>query len=393
MKTAYLDNNATTQIAHEVLGNMLPYFHDYYGNPSSIHSFGGHVAKKVTEARQKVASFLGAKDEEIIFTSCGTESDNTAILSALAVSPGRRHIVTTMVEHPAVKVLCEHLIEKGYRVTSLDVDSEGNIDMNQYERSLSDDTAVVSIMWANNETGVIFPVEEAAQIAHDHGILFHTDAVQAAGKIPIDMKSNAIDMLSLSGHKLHGPKGIGVLYLRKGTRFSPFMIGGHQEKDRRSGTENTTGIIGLGAACDLAGLHLDTEMERIRQLRDKLEAGIQKSIPNVRINGGKARRLPNTSNISFQFVDSEMVLLLLDQLGICASSGSACTSGSTKPSHVLRAMGVPNAMSRGAVRFSMSVYNTAEEIDYVVDNLRDIVRKLRQRSPNWKSTATPLMYG
>ncbi|OPY65955.1 MAG: Cysteine desulfurase [Syntrophorhabdus sp. PtaU1.Bin002] len=230
MKTVYLDNNATTQVAREVLEDMLPCFRDYYGNPSSIHSFGGHVAKKVTEARQKVASFLGAKDEEIIFTSCGTESDNTAILSALAVSPDKRHIVTTTVEHPAVKVLCEHLTEKGYRVTTLDVDGEGNIDMNQYERSLSDDTAVVSIMWANNETGVIFPVEEAARIAHDHGILFHTDAVQAAGKIPIDMRNNAIDMLSLSGHKLHGPKGIGVLYLREGTRFSPFMIGGTRKK-------------------------------------------------------------------------------------------------------------------------------------------------------------------
>ncbi|OPX96161.1 MAG: Cysteine desulfurase [Syntrophorhabdus sp. PtaB.Bin006] len=393
MKTVYLDNNATTQVAREVLEDMLPYFHDYYGNPSSIHSFGGHVAKKVTEAHQKVASFLGAKDEEIIFTSCGTESDNTAILSALAVSPDKRHIVTTTVEHPAVKVLCEHLAEKGYRVTTLDVDGEGNIDMNQYKRSLSDDTAAVSIMWANNETGVIFPVEEAARIAHDHEILFHTDAVQAVGKIPIDMRNNAIDMLSLSGHKLHGPKGIGVLYLREGTRFSPFMIGGHQEKGRRSGTENTASIIGLGEACDLAGRRLDTEIGWTRQLRDKLEAGIQKSIPNVRINGGKARRLPNTSNISFQFVESEMVLLLLDQLGICASSGSACASGSTETSHVLRAMGVPNAMALGAVRFSMSVYNTSEEIDYVVDNLRDIVRKLRQRSPDWKSAATPLMYG
>ncbi|OPY77784.1 MAG: Cysteine desulfurase [Syntrophorhabdus sp. PtaU1.Bin153] len=393
MKTVYLDNNATTQVAREVLEDMLPYFHDYYGNPSSIHSFGGHVAKKVAEARHKVASLLGAQDDEIIFTSCGTESDNTAILSALAVNPGRKHIVTTMVEHPAVSALCERLAEKGYRVTALDVDSEGNIDMNQYERSLSDDTAVVSIMWANNETGVISPVEEAARIAHDHGILFHTDAVQAVGKIPIDMRSNAIDMLSLSGHKLHGPKGIGVLYLRKGTKFSPFMVGGHQEKDRRSGTENTASIIGLGVACDLAGSHLNTGMERIRQLRDKLETDIQRLIPNIRINGSKAHRLPNTSNISFQFVESEMILLLLDQLGICASSGSACTSGTTQPSRVLRAMGIPGAMARGAVRFSLSSYNTREEIDYVVENLRRIVGELRERSPNWKLATRPLMHG
>jgi cysteine desulfurase len=385
MRIIYLDNNATTQVAPEVLNAMLPYFHEFYGNPSSSHSLGWQVEKELTEARVKVAMLLGADPDEIIFTSCGTESDNTAILSALSVNPDKRHIVTSTVEHPAVRVLCEHLIDKGYRATTLDVDSEGNLDMNQYERSLSPDTAIVSLMWANNETGVIFPVEEAAKIAREKGILFHTDAVQAAGKIPINLKNNAIHMLSLSGHKLHAPKGTGVLYVRKGTGFSPFMIGGHQEEGRRSGTENTAGIIGLGKACELAGQHLETDNIRIKQLRDRLEVGIQERIPNIRINGGKAPRLPNTSNISFQFVESEGILILMDQLGICASSGSACTSGSTQPSHVLRSMGIPYAMAQGAVRFSLSIYNTAEEIDYVIGRLADIVQRLRERSPNWKA--------
>ncbi|OPY02317.1 MAG: Cysteine desulfurase [Syntrophorhabdus sp. PtaB.Bin047] len=386
MRTVYLDNNATTMVAREVLEEMLPFFHDYYGNPSSMHSFGGQVGRKLTEARQKVASLIGADPEEIIFTSCGTESDNTAIMSALANNPGKNHIITSRVEHPAVKVLCEHLAQKGYRVTALSVDTEGKLDMDEYEASLTPDTAIVSIMWANNETGVIFPVEEAARLARERGICFHTDAVQAVGKIPIDMKSNTIDMLSLSGHKLHAPKGVGVLYIRKGTRFSPFLIGGHQEKGRRGGTENVPGIIALGKACELAAANMGKENTHVRALRDRLETELLNAIPQSRVNGTRNERLPNTTNISFEFIEGESILLLMDQYGICASSGSACTSGSLQPSHVLRAMGVPYTMSHGSVRFSLSVYNTDEDIDLVVKELPPIIEKLRVLSPYWATT-------
>ena len=385
MKTVYLDNNATTQVAPEVLETMLPYFHELYGNPSSMHSFGGQVAKTIRDAREKVAVLIGADPEEIIFTSCGTESDNTAIMSALSVYPDKRHIVTSRVEHPAVKVLCEHLRERGCHVTELPVDSEGKLNIEEYENSLSKDTAIVSLMWANNETGAIFPVEEAAKIARDKGILFHTDAVQAVGKIPINMRGNTIDMLSLSGHKLHAPKGVGVLYVRKGTRFSPFLIGGHQEKGRRGGTENTASIVALGMACELAARNMDKENTRVKYLRDKLENNLLKSIPNSRVNGDRINRLPNTTNISFEFVEGEGILLLMDQFNICASSGSACTSGSLQPSHVLRAMGVPFTMAHGSVRFSLSVYNNEEEIDLVIEKLPPIIERLRQMSPYWKA--------
>jgi len=385
MKTIYLDNNATTQVAPEVLEAMLPYFHDFYGNPSSMHSFGGQVSKTIRESREKVAALIGADPEEIIFTSCGTESDNTAIMSALSVYPDKRHIVTSRVEHPAVKVLCEHLKERGCIVTELPVNSEGRLDMELYERSLSKETAIVSLMWANNETGVIFPVEDAAKIAREKGILFHTDAVQAVGKIPINMKATNIDMLSLSGHKLHGPKGVGVLYVRKGTRFSPFLIGGHQEKGRRGGTENTASIAALGKACELAARKMETENTRVKHLRDKLENTLLKAIPNCKVNGDRTNRLPNTTNISFEFVEGEGILLLMDQFNICASSGSACTSGSLQPSHVLRAMGVPFTMAHGSVRFSLSVYNTEEEIDFVIEKLPPIIARLREMSPYWKA--------
>ncbi|HQE80694.1 MAG TPA: cysteine desulfurase NifS [Syntrophorhabdaceae bacterium] len=384
MKTIYLDNNATTMVAPEVLEEMLPYFRDLYGNPSSIHTFGGQVAKKIVEAREKVASLLGAEPDEIVFTSCGTESDNAAILSALSVNPGKNHIVTSRVEHPAVKVLCERLAAKGYRVTELPVDSDGMIDMDAYRRFLTPDTAVVSIMWANNETGVIFPVEEMASIAKERGIMFHTDAVQAAGKIPINMKNNEIDMLSISGHKLHAQKGIGILYIRKGTSFSPFLIGGHQEKGRRGGTENVPGIIGLGKACELAYLNLERENNYVKSLRDRLENALLKKIPRCKVNGHRQNRLPNTTNMSFESVEGESILLLLDQYGICASSGSACTSGSIQPSHVLRAMGVPYTMIHGSVRFSLSIYNTEEEIDFVIDVMPKIIERLRQMSPYWR---------
>lgn len=383
MKTIYLDNNATTQVAEEVLDAMLPYFRDLYGNPSSMHTFGGQVGRKIRAAREQAAALIGAQPEELIFTSCGTESDNAAIRSALMAHPDRRHILTSRVEHPAVKSLCANLSRQGYRITELPVDKDGILDMAQYERALTPDTAIVSLMWANNETGVLFPVEKAAELAAERGILFHTDAVQAVGKIPINMKANAIDMLSISGHKLHAPKGIGILYVRKGTKFSPFLIGGHQEKERRGGTENTPSIIGLGRACELAAANMDTENRMVFLLRDKLEAEILARIPNSRVNGTRLYRLPNTTNISFEFVEGEAILLLMDDYGICASSGSACTSGSLQPSHVLRAMGVPFTMAHGSIRFSLSIYNTEEEIHFVIEKLPSIIERLRSMSPYW----------
>jgi cysteine desulfurase len=385
MKTVYLDNNATTKVAPEVLEAMLPYFSDLYGNPSSMHAFGGQVAKSLREARERVAALIGAATEEIIFTSCGTESDNAAIRSALVAHPDRRHIITSRVEHPAIKALVAHLATRGYRVTELPVDKNGLLDMDQYAESLTPDTAVVSLMWANNETGVIFPVEKAAALARERGIPFHTDAVQATGKIPFSMGGNAVDMLSFSGHKLHAPKGIGVLYVRKGTRFSPFLIGGHQERGRRGGTENTPSIIGLGKACELAARHLQTENQAVRRLRDRLESALLARIPNARVNGDVQARLPNTSNISFEFVEGEAILLLMNEYGLCASSGSACTSGSLQPSHVLRAMGVPFTMAHGSIRFSLSIYTTEEEVDFTIEKLPPIIERLRSMSPYWTS--------
>ena len=387
MKPVYLDNNATTQVAPEVLEEMLPYFHELYGNPSSMHSFGGQVMRKVRQAREQVASLLGASPEEIIFTSCGTESDNAAIRSALASNPDKKHIVTSRVEHPAVRALCAHLATQGYRVTELPVDGEGRLDMEQYKRALSPDTAIVSLMWANNETGVIFPIEKAAEMARERRILFHTDAVQAVGKIPINLADMRIDMLSASGHKLHAPKGIGVLYLRKGTKFSPFMVGGHQERGRRGGTEATPSIIGLGVAAELAQKKIDVENTYVKGLRDRLESTILNIVPNSKVNGDRLNRLPNTTNISFEFVEGEGILLMMDEYGICASSGSACTSGSLQPSHVLRAMGIPFTMAHGSIRFSLSVYNTDEEIDFVIEKLPTIIETLRSMSPYWKMGA------
>jgi len=387
MKTVYLDNNATTQVAPEVLEAMLPYFHDLYGNPSSMHSFGGQVARKIREAREQVAALICATPDEIIFTSCGTESDNAAIRSALATYPEKRHIVTSRVEHPAVKSLCTNLAGQGYRITELPVDKNGILDMEQFVGSLTPDTAVVSLMWANNETGVIFPVEKAAELARERGIPFHTDAVQSTGKIPINLQKSAIDMLSFSGHKLHAPKGIGVLYVRKGTRFSPFLIGGHQENGRRGGTENTPSIVGLGKACELAARDMDAENTTVKRLRDRLESALLTHIPKCRVNGDSQQRLPNTTNISFEFVEGEGILLLMNEHGICASSGSACTSGSLQPSHVLRAMGVPFTMAHGSIRFSLSIYNTEEEIDFVIEKLPPIIERLRSMSPYWTSIA------
>lgn len=383
MKIIYLDNNATTKVADEVLEAMLPYFNQFYGNPSSMHTFGGQVGQRIRDAREQVAALLGALPEEIVFTSCGTESDNSAIHSALATRPDKKHIVISRVEHPAIRALCSHLGAQGYKITELPVDKNGILDLENLEKSLTPDTAIVSLMWANNETGVIFPVEEAAMMAHEKGILFHTDAVQATGKIPINMKNNVIDMLSISGHKLHAPKGIGILYIRRGTKFSPFLIGGHQEKSRRGGTENTAGIIGLGKACELAAKNINTENIRVKRLRDKLEQALLKKIPQSRVNGDIQNRLPNTSNISFEYVEGEAILLLMNELGVCASSGSACTSGSLQPSHVLRAMGVPFTMAHGSIRFSLSVYNTEEEVDFVIEKMPAIIERLRGMSPFW----------
>jgi cysteine desulfurase len=380
----YVDNNATTKVAPEVLEEMLPYFNEYYGNPSSMHTFGGMVEHKIVEARERLAKLLGASPEEIIFTSCGTESDSTAIRAAILSNPSKKHIVTSRVEHPAVKNLYEYLSKNGYRVTFVPVDRKGRLDLDYLYKNLGEDTAIVSIMWANNESGVIFPIEEIGGVLKEKGIVFHTDAVQAVGKIPIDLKNTAVDMLSLSGHKLHGPKGIGALYVRKGTKYSPFLIGGHQEKGRRGGTENVASIIGLGKASELAAANLSDENIRVKRLRDKLETELINRISNAIVNGDRENRLPNTTSIAFEYVEGEAILLMMDEFGICASSGSACTSGSLEPSHVLRAMGVPFTAAHGSIRFSLSIYNTEEEIDVIIEKLPPIIERLRELSPFWK---------
>ncbi|MBW2239729.1 MAG: cysteine desulfurase NifS [Desulfobacterales bacterium] len=384
MNEIYVDNNATTQVSPEVLEEMLPYFNEFYGNPSSMHTFGGKVEHKITEARARIASLLGASSEEIIFTSCGTESDSTAIRSVILSNPDKKHILTSRVEHPAVKNLYEYLSKNGYRVTFVPVDRKGRLDLDYLYENLGDDTALVSIMWANNESGVIFPIEEISKVVREKGIVFHTDAVQAVGKFPIDLKAIDIDMFSLSGHKLHGPKGVGALYVRRGTKYTPFIIGGHQEKGRRGGTENVASIIGLGKACELAAAHLSDNNNQVKQLRDKLENEILKRVSNTIINGDRNNRLPNTTSIAFEYVEGESILLMMDEFGICASSGSACTSGSLEPSHVLRAMGVPFTAAHGSIRFSLSKYNTEEEIDFIIEKLPPIIERLRELSPFWK---------
>jgi cysteine desulfurase len=386
-KVIYLDNNATTAVAPEVLDAMMPFLGDLYGNPSSIHTFGGQVARHVERARESLAALLGADDPgEVIFTSCGTESDNTAVRSALACYPDRHHVVTTRVEHPAVRSLCQWLGQAmpgrtHYRVTELPVDGQGMLNLDEFAAALCDDTALVSVMWANNETGVLFPVDKIGALCRERGVQFHTDAVQAVGKVPINLSKQPIDMLSLSGHKLHAPKGIGALYVRRGTRFTPYMMGGHQENNRRGGTESVPLIVGLGKAAELAKKNLGQEQTRIRALRDRLEEDLLAKAPGARLNGHPDHRLPNTTNISFEYVEGEAILLMLDQHGICASSGSACTTGSLEPSHVLRAMGVPFTAAHGSIRFSLSIYNTQDDIDTVVRVLPPIIRRLREISP------------
>jgi cysteine desulfurase len=381
MNTIYLDNNATTKIAPEVFNEMTPYLTDLYGNPSSMHTFGGSISNKIEEARERVAALIGAEPDEIIFTSCGTESDNTALMSAVESRPQKRHIITTRVEHPAVFNFAKHLARKGFRITFLPVDSSGRFDMDAFSKAIDDDLAVVSVMYANNESGVIFPIEKIGEILKERKIIFHTDAVQAVGKLPIDVKKLPVDMLSLSGHKLHAPKGVGALYVRRGTRFYPYIIGGHQENGRRAGTENIASIIGLGKACELAAKNIDKEIIYLNTLRDKLERSLMELCPDTRVNGDRENRLPNTTNISFEYVEGEAILLRLNEYGICASSGSACTSGSLEPSRVLRAMGVPFTAIHGSIRFSLSRYNTEDEIDKVIEIMPKIIKELRELSP------------
>jgi len=381
MTTIYLDNNATTRTAPEVLEAMTPYLTELYGNPSSMHTFGGQVHKKIEDARGQVAALINAEPEEILFTSCGTESDNTALMSAVETYPLKKHLITTRVEHPAVLNLCHHLGRKGFRTTYLPVNALGQLDPAALDNAVDDDTAIVSIMFANNETGVIFPVETIAHRLQEQGILFHTDAVQAAGKIPLDVKKTPVNMLTLSGHKLHAPKGIGALYVRKGTRFHPYIIGGHQEHGRRAGTENAASIIGFGKAAELARTNHLEEITYLGRLRDRLEQGLLNSCPHTRVNGDIASRLPNTTNISFEYIEGEAILLRLNEYGICASSGSACTSGSLEPSHVLRAMGVPYTAVHGSIRFSLSRYNSEKDIDTVLEVMPNIIQELRELSP------------
>ena len=373
----YFDNNATTQVDPEVLQQMLPFLQDQYGNPSSVYSFGKRAAKAVNIAREQIADLLRCEPSEIVFTSCGTESDNSAIQSALLIDPDRKHVVTSRVEHSAVVKHAEALARRGYEVTWLDVDSEGLIDLDELERAIRDDTAIVSLMWANNETGVLFPIEEAAEICRSKETVFHTDAVQAIGKIDIDLRRIPINFLSLSGHKLHAPKGVGALYINRKTRFNPYIIGGGQENKKRGGTENTASIVGLGKAAEIASAALRDENTRVKALRDRFEQGVLGAVPSVQVNGHRSRRLPNTSNLAIEGIDSEGMLMLLDQKGLCCSAGSACTAGSLEPSHVLRAMGYSTDRARGSLRFSFGRFNSEAEIDQALRIIPNAVEKLR----------------
>jgi len=380
MRTIYLDNNATTAVDPEVREALWPYLTEYYGNASSMHEFGGALRHRIEEARGQAAALLGCEAGEVIFTSGGTESDNTAIRGVLAAQPRKRHLITTRVEHPAVLSACRQMQREGYRLTELGVDGSGRLDLEELRGALTDETALVSVMWANNETGVLFPIEEIGSMARSRGALVHTDAVQAAGKLAIDLARLPVDLLSVSGHKLHAPKGVGLLYVRRGTRVQPLMLGGHQEFGRRAGTENVAGIAALGKACELSRRRLVEETARVGRLRDRLEEGLLRDCLDARVNGDRSARLANTTNISFEYVEGEAILLMLDRLGVCASSGSACTSGSLEPSHVLRAMGVPFTAVHGSIRFSLSRFTTEEEIDFVIGEMPGIIGRLREIS-------------
>ena len=374
----YLDNNATTRVDPAVVVEMMPFLTEFYGNPSSGYRFGKQVGKALDQARERVAALLGCEPSEIIFTSCGTESTNAAINSALLMDRDRQHIVTTRVEHSATLKHCEALAKRGTEVTWLGVDERGQVDLAELERAIRPDTALVSVMWANNETGVIFPIAEIAEIVRKKGALFHTDAVQAIGKIPIRLADAKINFLSLSGHKLHCPKGVGVLYANRRTKFAPYLIGGGQENGKRAGTENVSSIVGLGKACEVAGEFMEHEATEVRGLRDEFEAGVLARIEGAQVNGDVENRLPNTSNLAFEAVDSEGVLMLLDQHGICCSSGSACTTGSVHASHVLKAMGFSDDRARASLRFSFSRFNTREEVAKALEIVPQVIGKLRR---------------
>ncbi len=380
-KICYFDNNATTRVAPEVVEAMLPFLTEMWGNPSSAYGFGHQVARHIDGAREKVAALINADPKEVVFTSCGTESNNAAIHSALVAHPDKRHVITTAVEHSANISFAEHLTKRGFEVTLLPVRPDGSLDLALLEQSIRKDTAIVSVMWANNETGVIFPVADIARLCREKGVLFHTDAVQTPGKLKIDVKELGVDFLSLSAHKLHAPKGIGLLYIRKRTKFAPYVIGGHQERGRRGGTENVAGIVAFGRAAELAMSRLQEENTRVKALRDRLEDTILATVPNTARNGAREPRLPNTSNLAFDFVEAEAILMLLDRAGICASSGSACTTGSLDPSHVLSAMGISPMRARGSLRFSLGIDNTEEDVNYLLAQLPPIIAKLRAISP------------
>lgn len=389
----YLDNNATTRIAPEVVEAMMPYFTTYYGNASSQHGYGLPVDRAIKKAREQVADLIGAEyPDEIIFTSCASESDNTAMWSALWTQKNKNEIVTTKVEHPAIMDLSAFLENHGVKINYIDVTKNGDIREDEFVAALNDKTALATIMWANNETGNIYPVPRLAEIAREHNVMFHTDAVQAVGKIPICVKDSPINMLSFSGHKIHAPKGIGVLYVRRGTRFIPYLQGGHQERGRRAGTENVPYIVGLGVACELAKAHQDDLNTRVRALRDKLEKGILATIPECMVMGDEGHRTPNTLNVAFKFVEGEAILLMLNEYGIAASSGSACSSESLEPSHVMQAMEIPFSAAHGTIRFSLSRYSTEDEIDKTLQVLPGVIERLRQLSPYWNQNKPELLH-
>ena len=377
----YLDHNATTPVHPLVLDAMLPFLTLHWGNPSSAYAFGRHVARHVADAHEKSAALIGADPDEIIFTSCGTESNNAAWRSALCQDPKKRHILSTAVEHSANVGHAKALRRQGYEVTLLPVEPDGSLDLCLLNQSIRPETALVSVMWANNETGVLFPIEEIAAMCRSHGVPFHTDAVQAAGKLPIHVGHLGVDFLSLSAHKLNAPKGIGLLYIRRGTRFHPYVIGGHQERERRGGTENVANMVAFGRAAEWAMNHVETETPRVRALRDDMERRILSEIPGSSRNGTREPRLPNTASLAFRGVEAESALMALDEVGICASSGSACTTGSIQPSHVLTAMGLDVDLAKGSLRFSLGPSNTKEEIDYLLSHLPGIIRRLRAMAP------------
>ncbi|MBI5598475.1 MAG: cysteine desulfurase NifS [Deltaproteobacteria bacterium] len=384
MKRIYFDHNATTPVQAEVFEAMLPFLRDEWGNPSSIHWAGRAPRKAVEEARDKVCRFLNCSAAELIFTSSGSESDNLAIKgTAFAKKSKGNHIITTKVEHPAVLNTCKYLEREGFEVTYLGVDADGMLSLDELRAAIRPQTILITIMYVNNETGVIFPVDEIGKIAEVHAVTFHTDAVQAAGKLPLDVKLLRCDLLSISGHKLYAPKGVGALYVKKGARLIPLIHGGHHERNRRGGTENVSGIAGLGRACEIAARDMDKETERLGRLKHRLERGLMDRIPHVKLNGHSEKRIANTANLSFEFVEGESLLLNLDMIGIAASSGSACTSGSLEPSHVLVSMGLTPEISHGSVRFSLGRANTEEEVDYLIEKMPPIVERMRGMSPLW----------